>query len=199
MSLATTLLITIVKHIFQIDIQSIFYLLTAFKMVTHQLALLALLATLAGHVTTVNAGNSLGIHKYLVDCLDYAKASIGSPGEKSPEMQRNKGTFWSATEVLDMAAAVNRPADKDGWNGECGVAFYYDDMARRLKSLQLKKEAVATYAKPLAIAPVCEGDAKPKADSKYPESSSDGNRFTFEQYRPAPEGGTNNDAYFILQ
>jgi hypothetical protein len=114
MSLATTLLITIVKHIFQIDIQSIFYLLTAFKMVTHQLALLALLATLAGHVTTVNAGNSLGIHKYLVDCLDYAKASIGSPGEKSPEMQRNKGTFWSATEVLDMAAAATDPRTKMG-------------------------------------------------------------------------------------
>lgn len=196
-----TRLLIQVKHIISIDTHktSLNHSLYLFTMVK-PLAILMLVATLGNHVATVNAGNTSGMYQYLVECMEYAKASIGQPSEKqTPDMQRNKGTFWSATEVLDMAAAVNRPTDKNGWNGECGVAFYYDDMARRLKSLQLKKEAVKTYAKPLAIAPVCEGDAKPLADSKYPESSSDGNRFTFEQYRPAPEGGTKNDAYFILQ
>jgi hypothetical protein len=169
-------------------------------MVNHHIVLIALLATLCGQFITVQAqGNTDGNRQYFVDYLEFVKAGLGRKGERSPAFQRYKGTYWDATKVLNVADAVQKPADTAEWPGECGVAFYFDDMPRRLKSIQNKKAAAQTFAKPLAIAPVCEGGVKPETDGQYPISSSQGNSVVFEQYRPAPKGGAKNDAYFILQ
>jgi hypothetical protein len=174
--------------------------LTTITMASHHIVLLTLLATLCGQITTVHAqGNTDGNREYFVDYLEFVRAGLGRKGEMSPDMQRNKGTYWDAGEVLNVATAVQQPADTTGWPGECGVAFYFDDMPRRLKSLQNKKIPAETFAKPLAIAPLCGGGLKPKDDGKYPISSSEGNRVVFQEYRPTPKDGARNDVYFILQ
>lgn len=107
------------------------------------------------------------------------------------------GTYWKATGAQDfnIDVANHIPDNKTGWGGECGVAFYFDDMALRLRLLQEKQDPVQTFMKPLAIAPVCSGPVGDRQNDKYPDPNPQGeNRLVFDNYRYKDK----NDAYFIL-
>lgn len=105
---------------------------------------------------------------YWDDFMDSVK---GQEHTEATIKQQALGVFWDASKANNFDAAKAH-----GGDGKCSLVFYYDDMQFRKKSFdQAQKEldnpsdglimskeaglALESCMKPMAVAPVCGGDA----------------------------------------